>query len=166
MDLRLTQLYTLIGTFITRLTVTPFPPSVSARRHVPTASSYEKRIMRPRKVGGSVEGSGRVYVSAGRMSAHVFCWKRVSVKRHDKNTHNSDSPQGSRSDQQPTSQVGLQIQEAALPPPHLPLPQHYPNQIPHPHHQTPRSANLARALWNAQEKEKSRPGSTKTIATP
>jgi hypothetical protein len=60
MDLRLTQLYTLMGTFITRLTVTPLPPSVSARRHVPTASSYEKRIMRPRKVGGSVNGSGRV----------------------------------------------------------------------------------------------------------
>src|SRR5882757_4346233 len=72
-DSRLTQLYTLIGTFITRLTVTALPPSPSPRRQVPTESSYENRIIRPRKVGGSVEGRGSVYVSAGVLRMSIPC---------------------------------------------------------------------------------------------
>ena len=59
-----------------------------------------------------MEGRGRVYVSAGRMSARVFYWERGGAGG---DTHNCDSPPGSMPNQQPTSRAGLQTQGAVSP---------------------------------------------------
>ena len=53
-----TWLYTLMGTFITLLTLfEPTHDDGSSARHVPIASSYENLSQRPLNVGGKLLGS-------------------------------------------------------------------------------------------------------------